>query len=71
MDLTNMIFEYAGAYGPVIKNTPTLRSKAMIDEDKDEIIDNEIGNYDNSFQPESFGGTSQVVVSLSQTRIDL
>ena len=35
------------------------------------MIDNDIGNYNNSFQPESFGGSSQVDVSLLQTRIEL
>ena len=43
----------------------------MIDEDEYDMIDNDIGNYDNSFQPGSFGGTSQVDISLSQTRVDL
>ena len=71
MDLVKRIFEYIGSKGPVITNTLTLRSKTLIDKDKYEIIDNEIGNYNNSFQPGSFGGTSQVDVSLSETRIYL
>ena len=51
------ILEYTGREGPVITNTLTLRSKTMIDEDEYNVIDNEISNYDNSFQPGSFGGT--------------
>ena len=42
-----------------------LRSKTMIDEDEYDMIDNGIGNCDNSFQTGSFGGSSQVDVSLS------
>ena len=54
------ISEHAEREGTVIKNTIILRSKTMIYEDEYEIIDNDIGNYDNSFQPGSFGGSSQV-----------
>ena len=65
------IFGYTGTYDPVITNTLTLRSKSMINEDEYKIVDNEISNYDNSFEPGLFRGTSQVDVILSQTRIDL
>ena len=67
------IFEYTIREGLVVTNTTMLISKTMIDEDEDvyDMIDNGIGNYDNSFQPGSFGGSSQVGVSLSQTRLDL
>ena len=47
-----------------------LRFKTMIDEDEYEMIDNGIGDYDNSFEPGLLGGSSQVDVSLSQTRIN-
>ena len=52
------IFENTGRKGPVITNTLTLRSKIMIDEDEYDMIDSDIGNYDNSFQPGSLGGIS-------------
>ena len=42
-----------------------LRFKTMIDEDEYEMIDNGIGDSDNSFQPGSFEMPSQVDVSLS------
>ena len=64
------IFE-SGKYGPVINNTLTLRSKSTIDEDEYKIKNNGICNYDNLSQLGSFGGTSQVDISLSQTRINL
>ena len=57
------IVEYAGTKGPVFTNTLLLSSKTMIDEDEYDIIDNEIGNNDNSFQPGPFGGTSQVYIN--------
>ena len=48
-----------------------LSSKTMIDEDEYDIINNDISNYDNSFQSGTFGGSSEVDVSLSQPRIEL
>ena len=65
-----LIFEYTRKYGPVITNTLILRSKTMIDKDEYDIIENGIDDYDNSFQPGSFGGDSHVYVCLSQTWID-
>ena len=57
IDLMKRIFEYTGTYGLVLTHILTLRSKTMIDEDEYDIIDNNIGNYDNSFQPGSFVDT--------------
>ena len=48
-----------------------LRAKTMLDEDEYDMIDNRIDDYNNSFQPGSFGGSSQVDVNLSQIRIEL
>ena len=53
-----MIVEYTGREGSVLTNTLMLRSKTMIDKDKHDMIYNEIGNYDNTFQPVSFEGSS-------------
>ena len=51
MGLMNMTFEYTGRKDPVVTNKLTLRSKTMIGEDEYDTIDNDVGNYDNSFQP--------------------
>ena len=58
MDLMKRIIEYTGREGPVVTNTMILRSKTILDEDEYEMIDNRIGDYDNSFQLGSFGGSS-------------
>ena len=65
MDLIKRIFEHTGKCNPVITNIFMLKSDTMIDGDEYEKIDNDMGNYGNSFQPGSFGGTSQADVSLS------
>ena len=69
--MIQIIFEYIGTKGPVITNTLLLEYKSMIDEDEYSIVDNGICNCGNSFRPGLFGGTSQVDLHLSQTRIDL
>ena len=56
---------------PVIKSIMMLSSKTISDEDEFDIINNDIGHYDNPFQPGIFGGPSEVDISLSQTRIEL
>ena len=63
------IIEHTGREDLVTKNTTTLSSKSMIDEDEYDIIDNEIGEFNNSFLPGSFGGSSHVDISLYQTRV--
>ena len=70
-DLMKKIIDHTEPKGPVIKNIITLSSKTMIDEDEDDRIKNDIDDYDKSFQPGTFGGSSEVDVSLSQTRIEL
>ena len=60
------IFKYEGREGPIITEILMLRYKTMIDEDEYDITYNGIGNSDNSFKPEPFGGTFQVDVNLSQ-----
>ena len=64
------IVDHTGNKGPVIKNTMMLSSKTMIDEEDDEIINNDFG-HSAQFTPGTFGGSSEVDVSLSQTRIEL
>ena len=70
MDLMKRIVNHTGNKGPVIKNTTTLSHETMIDEGEFDIISNDIGHYD-PFQPATFGGSSEVDVSLYQTRIEL
>ena len=60
----NRVFEYTGREGPVVTNRLILRSKTMINRDAYEITDNEIRNYDYSFQSRLFGGTSQVNIHM-------
>ena len=45
-----------------------LSSETMIDKEDFDIINNDFGHSD-PFQPGTFGGSSEVDVSLSQTRI--
>ena len=49
MDLMKRIFEHIGTKSLMIKYTMMLRSKTMIDEDEYNIINNDIGHYDNLF----------------------
>ena len=47
-----------------------LTSETMIDKEDFDIINNNFGHSD-PFQPGTFGGLSEVCVSLSQTSIEL
>ena len=64
------IVNHTGNKGPVIKNTMMLSCKTMIDEDDDDIINNNFGHL-TQLTPGTFEGSSEVDVSLSQTRIEL
>ena len=63
MYLMKMIVDYTGTKDPVITNTLMVRSSTMVDEVEYDMIDNKIGNYDNSFQLGLFGD--------HQNRVDL
>ena len=69
MELMRKIVDHTGNKGPGIKNTTFLSSKTMIDEEGDEIFNNDFGHSD-PFQPGTFEGSSELGVSLSQTRIE-
>ena len=47
-----------------------LLPEKNIDKDEYNIIENDIGHCDNSFQLGSFGGSSEVDIIISQTRIE-
>ena len=69
-DLMRRIVDYTGNKGLVIKNTLMLSSKNMTDEEDDDIINNDFG-YFAQFTPGIFRGSSEVDVSISQTRTEL
>ena len=70
MDLVRRIVNHIGNKDPVIKNTVLLSCKTMIDEDDNDIIKNNF-DYFAQFTPGIFGGSSEVDVILSQTKIEL
>ena len=70
MDLMRRIVDQTGNKGLVIKYTMMLSSETMIDDEDDEIINNDFGHLA-QFHPRTFGGSSEVDASLSQTRIEL
>lgn len=69
MNLMRRIVDQTGNKGPVIKNTMMLSFETTIDDEDDDIINNDFG-YFAQLQPGTFGGSSEVDVSLSQTRIE-
>ena len=66
----NMIVNHTGNKGPVIINTMMLTSENMIDKEDHEIINKYFGHSD-PFHPGTFRGSSEVDISLSQTRVEL
>ena len=69
MELITSIVNHTENKFPVIKKTMMLSSKTMIDEKENEIVNNDF-RYSDPFQPGTFAGSSEVDVSLSQTRIE-
>ena len=70
MELMRMIVNHTGNKGPVITNTMIIASETMIAKEYFDIINNDFG-HSAPFQPGTFGGLSEVDVSLSQMRIEL
>ena len=64
------IVNHTGNKGQVIISITMLSSETMIDKDEFDRINNDIGHF-NSFEPGTFGGSSEVDVNFSQTRIKL
>ena len=65
-----IINSYTGSKGSVITKKMMLTSETMIDKEYVEIVNNDFGHYD-KFWPGTFGGSSEMDVSLSQTRVGL
>ena len=70
MELLKNIVNYTGNRVLVITQKMLLTSETMIDEEYFDIINNDFG-HSNPFQPGTFGVSSEVDVSISQTRVEL
>ena len=70
MDLIKRTIHHTRNKGLVITNTMMINSETMIDKEDYDIIKHDFG-HSYPFQPGTFGGSSEVDVRLSQTRIEL